>query len=106
MNRGFLVSAIYRKTTEISITAIDNLAAVTLMSTDTERITNALQGVHEIWANLVQIGIATSLLERELGLACLAPVLVAAGSVSRNSLFKDDTENFCPSYCCRNFLSG
>lgn len=62
MIRGFLVSSIYRKTTEIGITALDNSAAVTLMSTDTQRITDFLQLFHELWANLIQVGIATFLL--------------------------------------------
>lgn len=48
MLRGILVSAIYTKTTEISITALDNSAAVTLMSTDVERIVGGLEGFHDL----------------------------------------------------------
>jgi ATP-binding cassette subfamily C (CFTR/MRP) protein 1 len=47
MARGSLVTAIYRKTTEISITALDNSGAVTLMSSDVERIVNGLEMIHE-----------------------------------------------------------
>ncbi|RDW82953.1 hypothetical protein BP5796_04444 [Coleophoma crateriformis] len=64
-------------TTEISITALDNLAAVTLMSADVERIVQGLRSLHEFWANFIQVGIATYLLQRELGLACIAPIVVA-----------------------------
>ena len=48
MLRGILVSAVYAKTTEISITALDNSAAVTLMSTDVERILGGLEGFHDL----------------------------------------------------------
>ncbi len=77
MIRGSLVSSIYHKTTEISITALDNSAAVTLMSTDMERVVNGLRVSHELWANIIQVGLATWLLQRELGLACLAPIVIA-----------------------------
>jgi ATP-binding cassette subfamily C (CFTR/MRP) protein 1 len=73
------VTAIYRKTTEISLTALDNSAAVTLMSTDVERIINGLRLMHEFWANLIQVAIATYLLQRELGVACVAPIAVSIG---------------------------
>lgn len=53
--RDILVSAIYQKTTQISITALDNKAAVTLMSTDIDRITSGFAVLHELWANLAQI---------------------------------------------------
>ena len=79
MLRGSLVAAIYRKTTEISLTALDNSAAVTLMSTDVERIVMGLKMMHEFWANLIQVGIATWLLQRELGGACVAPIALTIG---------------------------
>ena len=77
MLRGSLVTAIYQKTTEISITALDNSAAVTLMSTDVERIVQGNRNIHEYWANLIQVGIATWLLQRQLQVACVAPIAIA-----------------------------
>jgi hypothetical protein len=77
MIRGSLVTAIFRKTTEVSITALDNSAAVTLMSTDVERIIFGLRFMHEFWANLIQVFIATWLLQRELGVACVAPIAIS-----------------------------
>lgn len=73
------MTAIYRKTTEISLTALDNSAAVTLMSTDVERIINGLRMMHEFWANLIQVCVATWLLQQELGVACVAPIAVSIG---------------------------
>jgi ATP-binding cassette, subfamily C (CFTR/MRP), member 1 len=81
MIRGSLVSAIYDKTMEISITALENSQAVSLMSTDIQRIVDGLKFVHEIWANLLQVAIATWLLSREIGVACVAPVAISLGIV-------------------------
>ena len=81
MIRGSLVSAIYSKTMEISITALENSQAVSLMSTDIQRIVDGLKFVHEIWANLLQVAIATWLLSREIGVACVAPVTVSLSIV-------------------------
>ena len=74
--RGMLTSAIFKKTTQLSITALDNSAAVTLMSTDVEKIQGGCRDLHEIWANIIEAGLASYLLERELGLAFLAPIIV------------------------------
>ena len=75
------MTAVFGKTLDISITALDNSKAVTLMSTDVERVVRGLREVHELWANVVQIALGTWLLEREIGAACVAPVLVAAGVI-------------------------
>lgn len=78
MVRGSLVSAIYRKTTDINLTAFNDSAAVTLMSTDVERVVEGLRFTHEFWADLLQVGIATYLLKREVGLACISPLIISA----------------------------
>lgn len=78
MIRGILTAAVFRKTIHIQITASDDKAAVTLMSTDVDRIVTGLREIHELWANLIQIAIATYLLEIELSYACIAPMVVAA----------------------------
>jgi ATP-binding cassette subfamily C (CFTR/MRP) protein 1 len=74
-----LVSAIYDKTMEISITALENSQAVSLMSTDLQQIVDGLKFVHELWANVIQIAVATWLLSREIGVACVAPLVVSLG---------------------------
>ena len=77
MARGGLVSMLYGKTTEVSSTAVDATASLTLMNADIERIYTGWQTMHEIWANIVEIGIAMFLLERQLGVACAIPIGVA-----------------------------
>lgn len=65
---------LYHKATDISITAADPTAALTLMSADIERIDTGWRTAHDVWANLVEIAVAIFLLERQLGVACLIPV--------------------------------
>lgn len=74
MARGQLISMLYDKATDISITAADPTAALTLMSADIERIDTGWRTAPDVWANLVEIAIAIFLLERQLGVACLIPV--------------------------------
>lgn len=77
MIRGSTITAIYRKTLEVN----DGNGSTTLMSTDVERITTGIRYIHEIWANVVELGIGIWLLERELGVASVAPVAVAVGGL-------------------------
>ncbi|KAE8453304.1 hypothetical protein EG329_011371 [Mollisiaceae sp. DMI_Dod_QoI] len=85
--RGGLVTIIYSTTQDLHITAINESAASTLMSTDVERIAQSLKLVHNLWATPVELGIAIYLLERQLGAACLVVVVLAIGcSVSALTL--------------------
>jgi ATP-binding cassette subfamily C (CFTR/MRP) protein 1 len=79
MLRGTLITAVYSKATNIAAVAKDNKASITLMSTDVELTIRGLIDLHEMWANIVQVGIATWLLEIELGAACVGPVIIALG---------------------------
>lgn len=75
--RGSLCSLIYIKTLELSSTAIDESVAVSLMSTDTESICQSAATLHELWASPIESAVAIFLLSRQLGLAALAPIVVA-----------------------------
>ncbi|KAI0401333.1 ABC transporter-like protein [Xylaria palmicola] len=87
--RGCLVSALYKKTTEIDTAQYDMTAPVSLMSADVERIIQGCKDLHEIWANCLQVAIAIFLLYREVGIAVVAPVVVcivsSIGSVAMSS---------------------
>jgi ATP-binding cassette, subfamily C (CFTR/MRP), member 1 len=76
MFRGVLAGSIYRKATEIKLSAAGDSAALTLMSTDVERIRVGLMNLHEFWANSVEAGLATWLLQKRLGSAVAAPLIV------------------------------
>lgn len=49
------------------------------MGTDVERIVSGLRMLHDVWGALLDVGVATWLLERQLYLACLAPVILVVG---------------------------
>ncbi|WQF78674.1 Putative AAA+ ATPase domain, ABC transporter type 1, transmembrane domain-containing protein [Colletotrichum destructivum] len=75
--RGSLCSLIYTKTLDLSSTALDESVPVSLMSTDTESICQSAATLHELWASPIESAVAIFLLYRQLGLAALAPVVVA-----------------------------
>jgi ATP-binding cassette subfamily C (CFTR/MRP) protein 1 len=78
MVRGCLVSAISWQTTRLNLLAVsDSKAALTLMSADVERITDGLRPLHDFWASIIQIGIALYLLEGQMGVACVVPIVIA-----------------------------
>lgn len=72
-----LVSAVYVKSTKIQQPG-DEPVALTLMSADLERIRFGLRSMHNLWASPIEIGLASWLLYRQLGIAFLAPVVVVA----------------------------
>jgi ATP-binding cassette subfamily C (CFTR/MRP) protein 1 len=107
--RGTLISLIYAKTVHLSITALDESAAITLMSNDTgkcpqnsvclvpvelialnfpniEGICRGFENLHEFWAVPIELGIALFLLQRQLGLSFLAPAAVAIISTASTVL--------------------
>lgn len=49
------------------------------MGTDVEPIMKGFRDFHELWACLIDIGIAIYLLERQVGVACLVPTVIAVG---------------------------
>jgi ATP-binding cassette, subfamily C (CFTR/MRP), member 1 len=78
--RGGLVSLVYTKTLDLSLTALDESAALTLISADVQRITDALIYLHDSWGAMIEIGIAVFLLCNSLGLASIAPAMVFLGA--------------------------
>ncbi|KAK9772947.1 hypothetical protein SCAR479_10457 [Seiridium cardinale] len=76
--RGALIGLIYQKTMELRSVDVGDVTAVALMGTDVERIGQSLLMAHEIWGSLLDIAVAIWLLERQLFIACVAPVLIVA----------------------------
>lgn len=75
--RGSLVTLIYAKTVDLSITALDESVAMTLMATDTETICEGFRNSHELWATPIEVGVAMYLLYRQIGIALLGPGVMA-----------------------------
>ncbi|CAG7955917.1 unnamed protein product [Penicillium olsonii] len=75
--RGSLCGLLYTKTLDLSSSALDESVAVSLMSTDTDSICQSAATLHELWASPIESAVAIFLLYRQLGLAALAPIVVA-----------------------------
>jgi ABC-type multidrug transport system fused ATPase/permease subunit len=71
---SILVPEIFKKATVARVGATDNNAALTLMSTDLERIRMGFRYIHEIWACLIQVALAAWMLYRRLGIGFVAAI--------------------------------
>lgn len=80
MARGSLVTLIFNKTLRMSTSAVTDASAVTLMSTDIERIGSGIRQIHETYSNFVEVAIALWLLARLLELATIASTLVVVST--------------------------
>lgn len=76
MARSMLITETYIKATKTRFGTGDDSAAVTLMSTDIERINMGFQSMHETWASLIQAALASWLLYDQLGAAFAAPIAI------------------------------
>lgn len=76
MIRGSLVTLIFNKTLRMSASAVTDGSAVTLMSTDIERIGGGIREIHETYSNFVEVALSLWLLARLLKLATIASTLV------------------------------
>ncbi|KAJ6785512.1 hypothetical protein PWT90_03803 [Aphanocladium album] len=80
MTRGGLIGLIYTKLTRspTSATESGNSAAITLIESDVERIGETWYLLtSDLWACILQLGLSIWLLERQVGLICIAPVILA-----------------------------
>jgi ABC-type multidrug transport system fused ATPase/permease subunit len=74
MARSILVTETFIAATKARIGAADDSAALTLMSTDIERIKMGFRTVHDVWAAILQAAIAAWMLYIRLGLVFLVPI--------------------------------
>ncbi|KAH0376384.1 putative ABC multidrug transporter, partial [Aureobasidium melanogenum] len=80
MTRSVLITEIYLRTTQARIDVSDENAAVTLMSTDMERIDLGFRSLHEVWASVIQAALASWLLYKQLGIVFVAPIGIVLAS--------------------------
>ncbi|KAH9905410.1 putative ABC multidrug transporter [Xylariomycetidae sp. FL2044] len=78
MARSMLVIETFNKATKARIGSGDDGAALTLMSTDIERIRLGFLSLHDIWASIIQAVIAAWMLYEQLGVAFVAPMVTVA----------------------------
>ncbi|KAK2021515.1 hypothetical protein LX32DRAFT_631562 [Colletotrichum zoysiae] len=75
--RGGLVSLIFRKSLGLDAATASQGKAVTLMSTDIDSIASGVKDLHEIWASVLELGVAVYLLNLQIGAACFVVVIPA-----------------------------
>jgi len=86
MLRGGLVGLIFQKSMGLETTTAAEGAATTLMSTDIDGIATGIREIHEIWACIVELGIAVYLLQLQIGAACFAVAIPMVGKFLYNML--------------------
>lgn len=74
MIRSILVPEIFNKATKMRIGATDDGTALTLMSTDMERIRMGFRTLHELWACPLQVALAACMLYKRLGVVFVAAI--------------------------------
>ena len=85
--RGGLVDLIYHKTLRLDIQVAEKAAPLGLITSDIDRIVLTLEKFHELWACILETGIALYLLNREIGVACIAPAVIAIRKLTKHIPF-------------------
>lgn len=80
MVRAGLISMVYSQTVGMTTTGLKDSEAITLMGTDVERIVSNLRNIHEIWASVLEVGVAIWLLERQIWVSCIIPLVISLGN--------------------------
>ncbi|KAG8156982.1 hypothetical protein KVR01_013204 [Diaporthe batatas] len=74
MARSILVTETFIKATEAQLAPDEHSTAVTLMSTDIERIKLGFRMIHNVWAGVIQAGLASWMLYTRLGAVFAVPI--------------------------------
>jgi ATP-binding cassette subfamily C (CFTR/MRP) protein 1 len=80
--RGATVSLIYDQSFRLRDESYDRTAAVSLMSTDVDRIEFCLEELNECWSRLIEVAIGIPLLARQIGWISVTPLVVIACELS------------------------
>lgn len=82
MFRGGTVALIYRHALDLSSGCFEESAAVTLMSTDVNRVILSHVELNERWARLIEVVVGLTLLAHQFGWVCVVPIVVLLGTLS------------------------
>ncbi|KKP00962.1 hypothetical protein THAR02_06934 [Trichoderma harzianum] len=74
MLRSILVTETFIAATKARIGTSDDNAALTLMSTDIERIRMGFRQLHDIWASVLQVALSAWMLYGRVGVVFVAPI--------------------------------
>ena len=79
MVRGAAISLIHEQALQVRDGSYDGSAAITLMSTDVDRIYLCLTQLNELWAGFIEVAIGIVLLALQLGWVCVVPLGIVLG---------------------------
>lgn len=85
MFRGATISLIYSRALDIQDGLYDQSASITLMSTDTDRVALAIHNLNEVWARIIEVGVAIFLLARQLGWVAVIPLVIVIRKLDKSS---------------------
>ncbi|KAI0881278.1 ABC transporter [Annulohypoxylon maeteangense] len=80
MFRGATDALIYERVLHVQSRTYDETAAVTLMSTDVDRVVFSLESLNEVWARVIEVAVGITLLALQLGWVCIVPIIVVVVS--------------------------
>lgn len=75
--QGILISAVYSRVLESKDNGGAKDDAIGSMTVDVENFITGMRQIHEIYANVLQIGFATWMIERQIAIGSVAPIVVA-----------------------------
>lgn len=77
MLRGGLMALVFRHMMDLPLGSTDESSAMALLDSDIEMVAEYFYSVVcETWANVLQLALATWLLQTQVGVVCIAPILV------------------------------
>lgn len=74
--RGATIAAVHSHALRLPSTQLEDGKALTLITADVTRLTFSLQHIDDVFATPFEVAIAIFLLERQIGVSCVAPVAV------------------------------
>ncbi|KAJ5952711.1 uncharacterized protein N7479_011124 [Penicillium vulpinum] len=77
MVRGGLMALVYEHMMELPLGSTDESSAMSLMGADVEMLAEYFHStVCESWASIVQLGLAAWILETQIGVVCITPIVI------------------------------
>lgn len=77
--RGSLIAAVLHHATLLEPDAKEGSSTLTLITTDTRRVINFFNDIHELWIIPFEIAIAGWLLARQVGVGAVGPAITFIG---------------------------
>jgi hypothetical protein len=83
MVRGGLMALVYQHMMELPLGSTDESSAMSLMGADVEMLAEYFHStVCESWACIIQLGLAAWILQTQIGIICITPIIIVAGMFS------------------------